>query len=121
MVHGGLRHREIKLLLVHAQLLGISDALEVVSQGVQDRIVHDVGGDETGWWSQVGVRLLQERIERFVNLETIYGVRDLHPSLSLREPTSTQCCAGCRHSGIAVQRTARFNPGMCVQTWSSKG
>jgi hypothetical protein len=80
LVHGGLRHREIKLLLVHAQLLGISDALEVVSQSVQDRIVHDVGGDETRRGSEVGVRLLQQRIERLVNFETVYGVGDLHPS-----------------------------------------
>jgi hypothetical protein len=79
LVHGGLRHREIKLLLVHAQLLGISDALEVVSQSVQDRIVHDVRGDETRRGSKVGVRLLQQRIEGFVNFETIYGVKDLHP------------------------------------------
>ena len=66
-----MRHREIKLLLVHAELLGISDTLEVVSQGVQDRIVHDVGGDETRWWSKAGVRHLQKRIERFVNVETV--------------------------------------------------
>ena len=79
LVHGGLRHREIKLLLVHAQLLGIPDALEVVSQSVQDRIVNDVRGDETRRGSEVGVRLLQQRIERFVNFETVYGVRDLHP------------------------------------------
>ena len=89
-----LRHREIKLLLVHAQLLGISDALEDVSQGVQDRIVHDVRGDETRRDSEVGFWPLQERIERFVNFETVYGVRDLHPSFLLREPTSTQCYAG---------------------------
>ena len=36
LVHGGLRHCEIELLLVHAQLLGISDALNVVSQAFKN-------------------------------------------------------------------------------------
>jgi hypothetical protein len=80
LIHGCLRHCHVKLLLVHAQLLGISDALKVVSQRVQDRIVDDVGGDETRWWREVGVWLLQQRVERLVHFETVDGVGDLHPS-----------------------------------------
>ena len=100
-MHGGLRHREIKLLLVHAQLLGISDALEVVSQRFQDRIVHNVGGDETRWGSEVWVWLLQQRIEGLENFETVYGVRDLLPSLYInvsRRPRNAARVAATRAS-----------------------
>ena len=79
-MHGGPRRCKLKLLLVRAGLLGVSDALEVVSRRIQDRIVHNAGGDETRRGSEVGVWLLQQRIEGFVNFETANGVGDLHPS-----------------------------------------
>ena len=83
MAGGCLLHCDGQRGLVRSQLLGIADALQVVGEGVQDRIPQQLGSHGIRRQLESWLLLLQDSIEGLVHLQTVYFIRD-HLALSLK-------------------------------------